>query len=260
MASENPEPPSPPNNKEASNQPAKKRSQTQKRLTAAQKERDRRRAMIEQCHVQSLFGLDIILQDGVTKTTFTNYIGEHQSQIFYGGFDIQRPSKPNIHISLGQPTPIDLGNSDSGPAVCLAVPTYIFRRFPSSEKPVSSASSSDSKNPPSPLSSIFPNCTPKNGLCLVTFKIYFPIHFMASANKISSRVRCGKEANLRYTPEKERKKQLQPSSIPSFSPSLARSTEEYPLANAFKQFVSPTPSAAFNEEEETYSCSGEKGK
>ncbi|VDL59986.1 unnamed protein product [Hymenolepis diminuta] len=200
MASENPEPPSPPNNKEASNQPAKKRSQTQKRLTAAQKERDRRRAMIEQCHVQSLLGLDIILQDGVTKTTFTNYIGEHQSQIFYGGFDIQRPNKPNIHIALGQPTPIDLGNSDSGPAVCLAVPTYIFRRFPSSEKPVSSVSSSDSKNPPSPLSSIFPNCTPKNGLCLVTFKIYFPIHFMASANKISSRVRCGKEANLRYTP------------------------------------------------------------
>nr|CUU97362.1 hypothetical transcript [Hymenolepis microstoma] len=199
MASENSEPPSPPNNKEGINQSAKKRSQSQKRITAAQKERDRRRAMIEQCHVQSQFGLDITLQDGITKTTFTNYIGEHQSQIFYGGFDIQRPDRPNIHIALGQPTPIDLGNNDSAPAVCLAVPTYIFRRFPSSEKPVSSAAS-DSSNLPSPLLGIFPNCTPKNGLCLVTFKIYFPVHFMASANKISSRVRCGKEANLRYTP------------------------------------------------------------
>ncbi|VDN96080.1 unnamed protein product [Rodentolepis nana] len=199
MASENPEPPSPPNNREATNQSSKKRSQTQKRLTAAQKERDRRRAMIEQCHVQSQFGLDIILQDGITKTTFTNYIGEHQSQIFYGGFDIQRPNRSNIHIALGQPTPIDLGNSDSGPAVCLAVPTYIFCRFPSSEKPISSATS-DLNNLPSPLSGVSPSCTSKNGLCLVTFKIYFPVHFMASANKISSRVRCGKEANLRYTP------------------------------------------------------------
>nr|VZI52506.1 unnamed protein product [Spirometra erinaceieuropaei] len=93
----------------------------------------RHRSTLERC-ITTL--TEIPIADGISQTTFRFYLGEHQSQIFYGGLNISRvdglpPLKP-IHVELGKPIPIDLREElymEHPAAPCLAVPMHIFRRF-----------------------------------------------------------------------------------------------------------------------------------
>ncbi|VDM02981.1 unnamed protein product [Schistocephalus solidus] len=79
---------------------------------------------------------EIPVTDGISHTNFCFYLGEHQSQIFYGGLNINRvdglPPLEPIHVELGKPIPIDLREdlySEHPATPCLAVPMHIFRRF-----------------------------------------------------------------------------------------------------------------------------------
>lgn len=179
---------------------------SRRRVTAAAKNRERQ-APIEECHVNSLSGLTVPLLDGVSQVTFEYYLGEHQSQIFYGGLNISQPGKRGIRVELGRPIPIDLRedyNQDGQPPMpCLAVPTHIFRRFrvyritsssscdlkklaASLTNDGGSPDESDASCPPTgeKLPSIFPSTTPKSGLSLISLRVYYPVQYMQSANEL----------------------------------------------------------------------------
>lgn len=189
MASEKASSSTPPTRHVVSNQSSKKRNQKNKRFTTSKKERDRKK-FIDQCHIQSRLKLDNILVNGENVITIKNCLGEHQSQIFYGGFDICRNDNAPISISIGQATPISIGSENGASNICLAVPTYIFRRFPSSEY-----LAAHSPEPSSQLMPIVPPSSP--GIYYITFKIYFPVNLMQSADKVATIMRGDKFSNHR---------------------------------------------------------------
>ncbi|CDS42643.1 conserved hypothetical protein [Echinococcus multilocularis] len=177
-----------------------------RRVAAAARNRERQ-APIEECHLKSRAGFQLPLLDGVSQVTFQYYLGEHQSQIFYGGLTIGHPSTSNVNVELGQPIPIDLRENyhEEGlsPVPCLAVPTHIFRRFrvyriTSSSScdlkklatglstDVPSPDESDASYPPTgeKPSLLLPSTTPKSGLSLISLRVYYPVQYMQSANEL----------------------------------------------------------------------------
>ncbi|KAL5965554.1 hypothetical protein TSMEX_006698 [Taenia solium] len=177
-----------------------------RRVTTAVRNRERQ-APIEECHLKSRAGFQLPLMDGVSQVTFQYYLGEHQSQIFYGGLKIGHPSTGDVNVELGQPIPIDLRENynEEGlpPLPCLAVPTHIFRRFrvyritssascdlkklaASLSTGGASPDESDASYPPTgaKLSLLFPSTTPKSGLSLISLRVYYPVQYMQSANKL----------------------------------------------------------------------------
>ncbi|VDM16725.1 unnamed protein product [Hydatigera taeniaeformis] len=177
-----------------------------RRVTANARNRERQ-APIEECHLKSRAGFQLPLSDGVSQVTFQYYLGEHQSQIFYGGLTIGHPGTGNINVELGQPIPIDLRENynEEGlfPLPCLAVPTHIFRRFrvyritssascdlkklaASLSTDGASPDESDASYPPTgeKLSLLFPSTTPKSGLSLISLRVYYPVQYMQSANEL----------------------------------------------------------------------------
>ncbi|KAM7538022.1 hypothetical protein Aperf_G00000066904 [Anoplocephala perfoliata] len=207
MASENTETPPVPVNA-TSTTSVKRRGHSRRRTTAAERARERQ-APIEDCHVKSLAGICLTLQDGVSQVRFKYYIGEHQSQIFYGGLQIQRPNHPDINVNLGQAVPIDLREIQEGsaPKPCFATPTHIFRRFPANrisssascdfKKVAGDAASPDESDTSCPTTGdngknpflLFHFRIPKCGLPLVTFRVHFPVQYMASANELHQGIR-----------------------------------------------------------------------
>lgn len=190
----------------------KRRGHSRRRATAAERARERQ-APLEDCHVKSLAGICLTLQDGFSQVRFKYYIGEHQSQIFYGGLQIQRPNHPDINVDLGRAVPIDLREisvqEGSAPKPCFATPTHIFRRFPANR--LSSSASCDFKkvagdaaspdesdtscpttagdNGKNPSLLLFPYRIPKCGLPLISFRVHFPVQYMASANELHQGIR-----------------------------------------------------------------------
>lgn len=177
-----------------------------RRVAAAARNRERQ-APIEECHLKSRAGFQLPLLDGVSQVTFQYYLGEHQSQIFYGGLTIRHPSTSNVNVELGQPIPIDLRENyhEEGlsPVPCLAVPTHIFRRFrvyritssascdlkklaTGLSTDVPSPDESDASYPPTGEKSslLLPSTTPKSGLSLISLRVYYPVQYMQSANEL----------------------------------------------------------------------------
>ena len=178
---------------------------SRRRMTATARNRERQ-APIEEYHIKSREGLRLPLPDSGCQVTFKYYLGEHQSQIFYGGLKIEHPGNPDIQVDLGQPIPIDLRDNyrgeDLAPLPCLAVPIHIFRRFRVYQ--ISSSASCDLRQlaasfstdggspeesdascpPPREQSSpLFPSTTPKSGLPLISLRVYYPVQYMQSANE-----------------------------------------------------------------------------
>uniref|UniRef100_A0A5K3EUP1 Arrestin_N domain-containing protein n=1 Tax=Mesocestoides corti TaxID=53468 RepID=A0A5K3EUP1_MESCO len=179
---------------------------SRRRVTAAVRNRERQVPM-EECHLNSLVGLRLPLMDGISQVTFEYYLGEHQSQIFYGGLSIEHPGSATIHVQLGCSIPIDLRDDycqkDVPSLPCLAVPTHIFRRFrvyrltsssscdlkklaTSLSNDCASPDESDASCPPTgeKLPYVFPLTTPKSGLSLISLRIYYPVQYMQSANDL----------------------------------------------------------------------------
>lgn len=90
-----------------------------------------RQIPIDQCHLKSRKGLQVPFPEFDNPVTVKYYLGEHQSQVFYGGFEVLAPRIGPVHVEIGQAIPIDLRkNFEADYAVpSLAVPLHIFRRF-----------------------------------------------------------------------------------------------------------------------------------
>lgn len=144
-------------------------------------------------------------------TLLTDYLGEHQSQVFYAHLLIDHivtpmGPVPPIRVRIGQFIPVDLTNrwvkpnedGNSDPCLVLAMPLYFFKRDENSRLGQSSAlgerntdvscvntadlsSSADSSPKRVPLNR---EKSDRNLISLVTVIVYFPVSQMSSANSL----------------------------------------------------------------------------
>lgn len=172
---------------------------------------------LELCHMNSLFGSRHCSVDDNTRAKFEFYLGEHQSQIFYGGLTIDSPSIPDgpIRVELGRAVPIDLSSNHKKnlpPIPCLAVPTHIFCRFRSSRITstdyksstcISSLLAANESNALKPEDIVDSRpgtpdilSVPKSGLSLISIRIYYSVKCMQSANELQPVPGCRKRVHL----------------------------------------------------------------
>ncbi|KAL3312337.1 hypothetical protein Ciccas_009074, partial [Cichlidogyrus casuarinus] len=139
----------------------------------------------------------------VTSVELAQYLGEHQSQAFYGSLSIQADladeSRTSYKCKLGAPTAIDLAaetsENDSLPP-CLCIPIHIFRRLTLAVNSIASRINDERKEIPeqgkkSELSSVSCFKQESDEFCstndkkspLITIQVYFPVSCMASANE-----------------------------------------------------------------------------
>ncbi|TPP47652.1 hypothetical protein FGIG_07985 [Fasciola gigantica] len=144
------------------------------------------------------------------RTNLTDYLGEHQAQVFYAHLLIDQivtptGSEPPIRIRIGQSIPVDLTNRriESGeisapePCLVLAMPVYFFKREWNSRS--GHVSAVEERNDVSyTISADMPSSgdsSPKrvsnnreksdrNLISLVTLIVYFPVSVMNSANSL----------------------------------------------------------------------------
>ncbi|VDP84767.1 unnamed protein product [Echinostoma caproni] len=137
------------------------------------------------------------------RTDLTDYLGEHQAQVFYAHLLIDQIVTPSgshrpIRIAIGESIPVDLTarHGGSGPIqLVLAMPVYFFKREQSSR--LVHASVHVDRNNIQPCSDIscatdtlckrgLPNeeKSDRNMISLATLIVYFPVSHMSSANNL----------------------------------------------------------------------------